>query len=102
MITDHIRFVLVEIISNNLGTTEKCLKSIQRCVLFVNHPQLFDLSDHLNKVHDINGQERKYWLSKAHYSMISSDAVHAHSSVPQSDSTPPQFGNSLPKNVLTN
>ena len=36
IITDHIRFVLVEIISNNLVTTEKCLKSIQRCVLFVN------------------------------------------------------------------
>ena len=35
IITDHIRFVLGEIISNNLGTTEKCLKSIQRCVLFV-------------------------------------------------------------------
>ena len=33
--TDHIRFVLVEIISNNLEPTEKCLKSIQRCVLFV-------------------------------------------------------------------
>ena len=35
IITDRIRFVLVEIISNNLGTTGKCLKSIQRCVLFV-------------------------------------------------------------------
>ena len=62
-----------------------------------NHPKLFNLSDHLNKVHGINGQERKYWLSKAPYSMISSHAVHAHSSVPQSDSTPAQFGNRLPK-----
>ena len=35
IITDHIRFVLVEIISNNLGTTGKCLKSIRRCVPFV-------------------------------------------------------------------
>ena len=35
IITDHIRFVLVEIISDNLGTTGKCLKSTQRCVLFV-------------------------------------------------------------------
>ena len=35
IITDHIRFVPVEIIANNLGTTEKCLKSFQRCVLFV-------------------------------------------------------------------
>ena len=33
--TDHIHFLLVEIISNNLGTTGKWLKSIQRCVLFV-------------------------------------------------------------------
>ena len=35
IITDHIRFALFEIISNNLGTIGKCLKSIQRCVLFV-------------------------------------------------------------------
>ena len=62
-----------------------------------NHTELFNLNDHLNKVHDINGQERKYWLSKAPYSMISSHAVHAHLSVPRSDSTPAQFGNSLPK-----
>ena len=42
-------------------------------------------------------KERKYWLYKAPYSMISSYAVHTHSSVPRSDSTPAQFGNSLPK-----
>ena len=35
IITDHIRFVLVTIISNNLGTIVKCLKSIQRCAPFV-------------------------------------------------------------------
>ena len=35
IITDHIHFVLVEIISDNLGTTGKCLKSIQRYVPFV-------------------------------------------------------------------
>ena len=29
IITDHICFVPVEIISNNLGTILKCLKSIQ-------------------------------------------------------------------------
>ena len=29
IITDHIHFVLVEIISSNLGTTGKCLKRIQ-------------------------------------------------------------------------
>ena len=62
-----------------------------------NHPKLFNLGDHLNKVLGINGQERKYWPSKAPYSTISSHAVHAHSSVPQSYSTPAQFGNSLPK-----
>ena len=34
-ITDHIRFVLVAITSNNLHITGKCLKSTQRCVLFI-------------------------------------------------------------------
>ena len=62
-----------------------------------NHPKLFNLSDHLNKVHGINGQERKYLLAKAPYSTISSHTVHAHSSIPRSNSTPAQFGNSLPK-----
>ena len=62
-----------------------------------NHPKLFNLSDHLNKVHGINGRERKYWLSKAPYSTISSHAVLAHSLVPQSYSTPAQFSNSIPK-----
>ena len=42
-------------------------------------------------------KERKYWLSKAPYSTISSHAVQAHSSLPQSDSTPVQFDNSVPK-----
>ena len=63
-----------------------------------NHPELYNLSDHLTKVHGINGQERKYWLFKAPYStIISSHAVQPHSSIPQSDSMPVQFGNSLPK-----
>ena len=35
IMVNHIRFVLGEITSNYLETTEKCLKSIQRCVLFV-------------------------------------------------------------------
>ena len=35
IITDHIRFVPAEIISNNLGTILKYLKSIQKCVSFV-------------------------------------------------------------------
>ena len=62
-----------------------------------NHPKLFNLNDHRNKVHGINGQQRKYWLSKPPYSTISSYAVRAHSSIPQSYSMPAQFGNSLPK-----
>ena len=64
---------------------------------FCNHPKLFNLSDHLNKIHSINNQERKCWLSKAPYSTISSHTVHAHSSVPRSNSALAQFGNSLPK-----
>ena len=62
-----------------------------------NHHKPFNLCDHLNKVHGINGRERKYWLSKAPYSTISSHAVRAHSSVPQPYSTHAQFSNSLPK-----
>ena len=38
IITDHIRFVLVEIISNNFGTTGKCLKSIQLSSMNLNEP----------------------------------------------------------------
>ena len=53
--TDHIRIALVEITSNNLRITGKCLKSIQRCVLFVITLNVFNLSDHLNKVDGING-----------------------------------------------
>ena len=62
-----------------------------------NHPKLFNLSDHLNKVHGINGQERKYWLSKAPYSMISSQPDQPHSSILEVHSTHTQFSNSLPK-----
>ena len=62
-----------------------------------NYPKCFNLSDHRNKLCGINGQERKYLLSKAPYSMISSCTVHAHSSVPPSNSTSAQFGSSLPK-----
>ena len=65
--------------------------------LVCNHPKLFNLSDHLTKVHGINGQERKYLLSKEPYSTISSHAVRAHSSVPQSDCTPVQYGYTAPE-----
>ena len=46
-------------------------------------------------------KREKYWLSKAPYSTISSHAVRAHLSIPKSDSTPAQFGNSLPKTYLS-
>ena len=62
-----------------------------------NHHKLFNLGDHLNKVHGINGRERKYWPSKTPYSTISSHAVHAYSLVQQSYSTPAQFSKGLPK-----
>ena len=62
-----------------------------------NHAKLFNLSDHLSKVHGVNGQERKYWLSKAPYSMISSQPDQPQPSIPEAHSTPTQFGNSLPK-----
>ena len=62
-----------------------------------NHFKLFNLNDHLTKVRGISGQERKYWLSEASYSTVSSHAVRAHSSVPQSDSTPVQCRYTVPK-----
>ena len=72
---------------------QKCPKMCPIC----NHPKLFNLSDHLTKGHGISGQERKYWLSKAPCSTISSHAVRAHSSVPKSDSTPEQCRYTVPK-----
>ena len=72
---------------------QKYLKMCPVC----NHPKLFNLSDHLIKAHGINRQERKYWLSKAPYSTISSHAVRAHSSLPQSGSMPVQCRYTVPK-----
>ena len=50
--------------------------------------------------HDINGQERKCLLAKAHFSVLSSQPEQA---LPQSDSTPGQVvpGASLHFEVLT-
>ena len=76
----------------SLKPIENASKVYPKMCPLCNHPKLFNLSDHLTKVHGINGQERKYWLSKAPYSTISSHAVRAHSSIPQSDSMPVQCG----------
>ena len=58
------------------------------------YPRLADLSDHLTKVHGINGQERKCLLDKARF------VDQPQPSISQSDSTAAQFGNSLPKTSL--
>ena len=55
------------------------------------YPRLANLSDHLTKVHGINGQERKCLLAKARFSVLSSQPDQSE----PSSST--QFGNSLPK-----
>ena len=49
-------------------------------------PRLTNLSRHLTTVHDISGKERKCLLAKARFSVLSTQ-----------QSTPTQFGNSLPK-----
>ena len=62
-----------------------------------NYPRLANLSDHLTKVHGINGQERECLLAKARFSVLSMQPDQPQPSIPQLDSTLPQFGNSLPK-----
>ena len=62
-----------------------------------NYPRPTNLRDHLTKVHGINGQERKCLLAKAHFAVLSTEPDQPHPSIPQSDSTPAQFSNSLPK-----
>ena len=61
-----------------------------------NYPRLTNLSRHLT-VHGINGQERKCLLTKACIAILSMQPDQPQPSIPQSDSTPAQFGNSLPK-----
>ena len=62
-----------------------------------NYPRLANLSDHLTKVHGINGQERKCLLAKARFSVLSSQPYQSQASIPKTDSSPEQFGKSLPK-----
>ena len=62
-----------------------------------NYPILTNLTRHLTTVHGINGQERKALLRRACFSVLSSQPDHPQLSVPEVDSTPPQYGNSLPK-----
>ena len=62
-----------------------------------NYPRLTNLSDHLTKVHGINGQERKCLLAKARFSVLSTQPDQPQPSIPEAHSTPTQFGKSLPK-----
>ena len=59
-----------------------------------NYPRLANLSDHLTKVHDINGQERKALLRRARFSVLSRQTEQRHS---QTDSTPTQCGHTVPE-----
>ena len=61
------------------------------------YPRLANLSDHLTKVHDINGQETECLLAKARFAILSTQPDQPQPSIPQSDYTSAQFGNSLPK-----
>ena len=60
---------------------------------FCNHPRLTNLSYHLIRSHSISRKERKALLRKARFQFY----LDNHPPIPQSDSTPVQFGNSLPK-----
>ena len=62
-----------------------------------NYPKLTDLSRHLTAVHGINGQERKALLLRARFSVFSRQPDHSQPSIPEANSTPTQFGNSLLK-----
>ena len=62
-----------------------------------NYHRLTDLSHHLTTVHGISGNERKALLLRARFSVLSMQPGHAQPSIPEADSRPPQFGNSLPK-----
>ena len=61
------------------------------------YPRIPNLSDHLTKVHGINGQEGKCLLAKARFAVLSTQPDQPQSSIPQSDSTTTRFGNGLPK-----
>ena len=62
-----------------------------------NHPSLTDLSDYLIHSHNISCKERKALLQRARFSILSRQPDQPKPSIPETDSTPTQFGNSLPK-----
>ena len=62
-----------------------------------NHPNLANVTRHLTTVHGISGKERKALLRRAHFSVLSTQQDQCQPSIPEVDSTPTQFGNSLPK-----
>ena len=62
-----------------------------------NFSRLTNLSRHLTTVHAISGKERKTLLLRACFSVSSMQPDQPQPSVPEADSTPTQFGNSLPK-----
>ena len=62
-----------------------------------NYPRLTNLSPHLTTVHGISDKERKALLLRARFSPVSMQPDQPQLSIPLADSTPAQFGNSLPK-----
>ena len=50
-----------------------------------NYPRLANLSDHLTKVHGINGQETKCLLAKARFSVLSSQPDQSQPSILKTD-----------------
>ena len=62
-----------------------------------NYPRLTNLSRHLTTVHSISGKEKKALLLRARFSVLSMQPDQPQPSIPEADSTPTQFGNSLPK-----
>ena len=62
-----------------------------------NYPKLTNLGHHLTTVHDISGKERKALLLRARVTVSSTQPDQQQPSIPEADSTPTQFGNSLPK-----
>ena len=58
------------------------------------YPRLTNLSRHLATVHGINGQERKCFLAKSRFSVLSTQPDQPQPSIQEAYSTPSQFGNS--------
>ena len=61
------------------------------------YPRLTNLGRHLTTVHGIYSKEKKALLLRARFSVLSMKPDHPQPSIPEADSTPTQFGNSLPK-----